>query len=100
MCVRDWDLFVTKQLHEDTQSVLLLDKLSKIIDTPTSGSKVGRRIFLHRTEKHSCHPNNYMSIAAPDLSDDVVSSSSISVPVESHLSGDNTPPVLSLDKTL
>ena len=29
--VRDWDLLVTVQLHEDTPSVLLLDKLSKII---------------------------------------------------------------------
>ena len=56
--------------------------------------------FIHRTEKHSCHTKNYVPIAAPGLSGDVASSSSISAPVESHLPGDNTPPVLSLGKTL
>ena len=100
VCVRDWDLLVTKQLHEDTPSVLLLDKLSKIIDSPTSESKVGSWIFFNITEKHFCHNNNYVSIAASGLSGDVVSSSSKSAPVESHLLGDNTLPVLSLGKTL
>ena len=51
MCVRDWHLLVTIQLHEDTPSVLFLDKLSKSIDTPTSESKAGSRNFSHRIEK-------------------------------------------------
>ena len=85
MYVKDWDLFVTVQLLEDTPPVLFLGKLRE--DHGCSYERVAgqKRDIVPNRNKILCETDNYVPDVVLGLSSEASSSSSASTP-------DETPP--------